>query len=218
MVLFEVKDLAVKRDKGTAIFSNVNFDLNPGDVVVLQGKSGAGKSTLLKALANLNIFDGRILLRGRLGLSPGLGFHVGVPAYRTRVQYVPQRPSMLPGTPRDFVNTISSFGKAWGIEKELWDRSWTELSGGESQRIVLAVAVGLDAAEVLLLDEPTSALDAASCAAVETYLLDEVRSAESRLQALIWVTHSEEQGVRVGTRFIHITPDGVREESPLSQP
>ena len=108
--------------------------------------------------------------------------------------YVPQRPSLLPGTPRDFLNTISKFssrnpkggmsgwfsfgqnkqnddrdhatetsgpdaahtpievGKAWGIDEELWDRSWGNLSGGESQRIALAAAVGLGNAEVLLLD------------------------------------------------------------------
>ena len=42
--------------------------------------------------------------------------------------------------------------KAWGIDEELWDRSWGNLSGGESQRIALATAVGLRSAEVLLLD------------------------------------------------------------------
>lgn len=40
----------------------------------------------------------------------------------------------------------------WGIDEELWDRSWTSLSGGESQRIALSVAIGLPGAEVLLLD------------------------------------------------------------------
>lgn len=40
----------------------------------------------------------------------------------------------------------------WGIEEDLWDRNWSSLSGGESQRIALAVAVGLQGAEVLLLD------------------------------------------------------------------
>ena len=104
----------------------------------------------------------------------------GIPNFRTRVLYVPQRPSLLPGTPRDFLNTISRFGSrashssqkregdegpagpdlqppidvgtAWGIDEELWDRSWGNLSGGEAQRIALAVAVGLRTAEVLLLD------------------------------------------------------------------
>lgn len=40
----------------------------------------------------------------------------------------------------------------WGVEAELWEREWSNLSGGEAQRIALAVALALDTAEVLLLD------------------------------------------------------------------
>ena len=101
---------------------------------------------------------------------------LGVEIYRTRVLYVPQRPSMLPGTPRDFLQMLQGFtvykkrmkesgsnmvsdrarvmdvAEQWGFSEELWDRSWSNLSGGESQRIALAIAVGLNGAEVLLLD------------------------------------------------------------------
>ena len=95
---------------------------------------------------------------------------LGVPAYRTKITYVPQRPSLLSGTPRDFLATVTSFrsrkpkrtisghpnpieiSKAWGIDGEQWDRNWSNLSGGESQRIALAIAVGLNTAEILLLD------------------------------------------------------------------
>lgn len=103
--------------------------------------------------------------------------------------YVPQRASLLPGTPHDFLTAIYTFGvheeslksskassalssifgaksggpdvshhdaldvaEAWGIDRELWDRTWANLSGGEAQRIALAIAVGLGTAEVLLLD------------------------------------------------------------------
>lgn len=102
----------------------------------------------------------------------------GVPYYRTRIQYVPQRASLLPGTPKDFMNAVMSFdsynkndggknvkGKApgianetielaesWGIDEELWDRTWSNLSGGEMQRIALAIAVGMRSAEIMLLD------------------------------------------------------------------
>lgn len=107
-------------------------------------------------------------------------FFTGIPKYRTHVLYVPQRPSILPGTPRDFLYTVASFhaqgshksasddpkknrhplmstrpielSQAWGVEERLWDRNWTELSGGEAQRIALAVAVGMETAEVILLD------------------------------------------------------------------
>jgi ABC-type iron transport system FetAB ATPase subunit len=68
--LLEVKALTCKRDNGVPIFSNAGFELFPGDVAILRGKSGSGKSTLLKAIANLNIFDGRILYRGRFVLNP----------------------------------------------------------------------------------------------------------------------------------------------------
>ena len=113
----------------------------------------------------------------------------GIPKFRSKVLYVPQRASLLPGTPRDFLAAIYTFAthskssmssnassalssifggksgqpdvsrhgaldlaEAWGIDRELWDRTWANLSGGEAQRIALAIAVGLDTAEVLLLD------------------------------------------------------------------
>ncbi|KIM65296.1 hypothetical protein SCLCIDRAFT_1212460 [Scleroderma citrinum Foug A] len=227
--LLQVCDVSCAKDKDHLIFSNVHFDINEGDVVVLHGKSGVGKTTLLKCLAHLNVYTGQLLYRGK---TPKF---YGVPTYRTKVFYVPQRPSLLSGTPRDFLVTVTSFrsrrfkqtashsnpieiSKDWGIDEELWDRNWSNLSGGESQRIALATAVGLNTAEVLLLDEPTSALDSHSTALVERFIYNELRSAESELKAIIWITHSEEQGRRVGTRFLHITPTGCEEERSLALP
>ena len=84
--------------------------------------------------------------------------------------YVPQRPSLLPGNPAEFLERIRSFGARkqaqpqhhaidpvelaaqWGIDKVLWTRDWATLSGGEGQRIALAIAVGIGGAEVVLLD------------------------------------------------------------------
>lgn len=40
--LLEVRDLACPVDKDTVIFSKINFTVNEGDIVVLQGKSGSG--------------------------------------------------------------------------------------------------------------------------------------------------------------------------------
>ena len=186
-----------------------------------------------------------------------------MPFYRTRVLYVPQRPSLLPGSPRDFVDTILKFqslspkskhnkgrehnpsgpsdphtepvavASQWGIDEELWDRNWSSLSGGESQRIALAVAVGLHTADVLLLDgtlscaacaslavlifrmtEPTSALDSDASIKIENYLTNAVRHKDGGLSALVWITHSAEQGSRVGTRFFRVSGGSVHEERP----
>ncbi|KAI0748327.1 P-loop containing nucleoside triphosphate hydrolase protein [Daedaleopsis nitida] len=244
--LLQLNKVGCFKEKGQPIFTDVNLVVNEGDILVLQGKSGSGKSTLLKCISHLNIYDGEVLYRGQTPSS------YGIPNFRTSVMYVPQRPSLLPGTPRDFLSTVFNFGahksgvrakkssaftsalglkpdesdvsghqafavaESWGIQRELWDRTWANLSGGEAQRIVLAIAVGLETAEVLLLDEPTSALDSESSDKVERHLSAAVRSPDSNLKALVWITHSPEQGQRVGTRFIRITAGGVDEENTES--
>jgi alpha-D-ribose 1-methylphosphonate 5-triphosphate synthase subunit PhnL len=45
-----------------------------------------------------------------------------------------------------------TLAEQWGIAKELWDRAWSLLSVGESQRLSLAIAYGFNDAEVLMLD------------------------------------------------------------------
>ncbi|KAJ3827963.1 P-loop containing nucleoside triphosphate hydrolase protein [Lentinula raphanica] len=232
MALLSVRDLSCTTEEGTQIFSEVELTLNEGDVVVVQGKSGCGKTTFLKCLAHLNLYDGHILFYGKTPKS------YGVPIYRTKVAYVPQRPPLLPGTPRDFLATATSFkarkrakghskdtvpphddfehclkiARSWGIDSQLWDRDWSNLSGGETQRIALAIGIGLDTAEVLLLDEPTSALDQDSCLQVERQILDTLNSSESPLKAIVWITHSPEQANRVGTRCLQFSSGSSYEE------
>ncbi|OCF45167.1 ATP-binding cassette transporter [Kwoniella heveanensis CBS 569] len=197
--LLSVQDLTVKKDNDSPLLSSLSFDLPDGEILVLRGPSGSGKSTLLKCIAELNIYSsGTIKYRGQ-SIREIRG---GAPEWRVRVGYVPQRPSLLPGTPLDFVNTINSFSarrnnklaksqpldqqettpgsavddpldlaQEWGIEKPLWRRDWGTLSGGEAQRIALAVAVAAGGADVLLLDEPTSALDEENSKKVEKTLI-----------------------------------------------
>lgn len=121
---------------------------------------------------------------------------LGIPTYRNKVLYVPQRPSLLPGTPLTFHATVKEFAsrskqssqpaarwyssifgssepagngvdddrkgsesldpvklaKEWGVDAQLWAREWNTLSGGEGQRIALAIALSLGGAEIVLLD------------------------------------------------------------------
>ena len=166
-------------------------------------------------------------------------FVAGVPKYRTRVLYIPQRPSLLPGTPRAFLETVQGFNSrrsssgrdakhenpidiahSWGLPSDVWDRAWSTLSGGEAQRISLAIGVGISGAEIVLLDgesqnptrlptqhpslEPTSALDEETSRIVEKTLIDLVNS-ESSIKALIWITHNAAQEQRVATRSISLS-------------
>ncbi|WWC66642.1 uncharacterized protein I206_100545 [Kwoniella pini CBS 10737] len=187
--ILEVEDLTVLRDNDSPLFSNLSLKLSQGEVLVLKGVSGSGKSTLLKCIAELNLYEkgGNIKLYGKSSKE------WDIPNWRIKIAYVPQRPSLLPGTPLDFLTTIQNLNarqkiskdskedvkridaldlaQEWGIEKTLWRRDWGTLSGGESQRIALSIAASIGGADILLLDEPTSALDPESSKKVEESLL-----------------------------------------------
>lgn len=64
--------------------------------------------------------------------------------------------------------------------------------------------------------EPTSALDPETTLAVEMYTLSMLSKSESTVKAIIWITHSEEQGNRVGTRFITIAGGKAHEDPPAN--
>lgn len=54
--------------------------------------------------------------------------------------------------PEDNLSSAAYVASLWGIEDELWDREWSNLSGGEAQRMSLAIALGISGTEVLLVD------------------------------------------------------------------
>jgi len=64
--------------------------------------------------------------------------------------------------------------------------------------------------------EPTSGLDPTLSAKVEDTLINEINNPDTALKAIIWITHSDEQAERVGTRFLHLTPDGVEEKNRVN--
>ena len=146
------------------IFSDVSLDLHSGEILCIQGPSGAGKSVLLKCIAHLLVFPhGFIYLHGHEAEE----LQGGIPAWRARILYLPQRPALLPGTPAEFWETISNYdsrkhvkrtrndpveiAEQWLVDRSKWYSTWSQLSGGEAQRVALAIGVAVQP-EVLLLD------------------------------------------------------------------
>ena len=174
--------------------------------------SGIGKSTLFRIIAGLvPSWEGEVTLCGMKQSS----YH-DMSLWRKQVLYVPQTKVDIPGSPKTLLETITEFRvwntvevdspsfndmfetvqnliMEWGLEKTLLESEWKELSGGESQRMLLAIALA-SRPKVILLDESTSALDMATKIKVEkiigTYCKREGMVA-------IWITHDAAQQKRL---------------------
>ncbi|KAJ2400931.1 hypothetical protein GGI23_001727 [Coemansia sp. RSA 2559] len=214
--LLQVKELTKRRDGPTNesdyLFYDISFTLHSGEVLAVRGPSGVGKTTILRCIAQLTTYEaGLCTLQMDKGLKTPQ--ELGIPQWRAEVMYVPQRPAQMAGTPLDFVYMVNAFrvqakrdhydpveiAEDWGIAPELWEKKWPELSGGEQQRIALAVALSCDP-QVLLLDEPTSALDPESTRMVEGTLTS---------RTCIWITHDDSQAKRIASRVLELQPDAT---------
>jgi ABC-type iron transport system FetAB ATPase subunit len=194
------------------LFENLSFKIYAGDMALIMGPSGAGKSTLLRAIAGLTDADAeKIKLNGNTQESCTF-----MPFWRRMVRYVPQTKVDIPGTPNDFIIKITSFktwkrpscsdvkyetrelARKWGMNVNLLNSEWKVLSGGESQRMLVAISLAsLCKGGVILLDESTSALDLETKIKVEK----SVKEYCAKLSAVaIWISHDPGQKDRMKLR------------------
>lgn len=162
-----IQNLSV-RIGGDRILQDVNLHIHCGQLVAFIGPNGAGKSTLVKAILGQQEYDGIIAFS-----APGMR-HRKMP----RIGYVPQSPAFDPGDPvtvadlfaccqskrpaflglsRDMrEKTMECLERVHG--EDLIDKRVGTLSGGELQRVLLALALE-PLPNILILDEPLSGVD-----------------------------------------------------------
>ncbi|MDL0079685.1 ATP-binding cassette domain-containing protein [Helicobacter zhangjianzhongii] len=177
-----VRDLCARF--GDFALENISLEVWANERVGIVGKSGSGKSLLAKLLMGLvagSDIRGSITLQGieaNLAACP-----ISSPLWRTirakGIAYIPQSPKLalnplhsiakqlgemcalhLPHTPKSHYNAIIDDAlESVGLESSLKHRLPHTLSGGQAQRVCIAMMI-LARPKILLCDEPTTALDA----------------------------------------------------------
>lgn len=188
----------------------VGFKVYPSDRFVLLGPSGCGKSTLLKGVAGyLNPVEGQMRLKGQVIHGPG----------PDRVMVFQEFDQLLPWktVKQNITFALLNGGKCRSareadevamhyIRKVKLDRFEDTyphmLSGGMKQRVAIARGMAMEP-DILLMDEPFAALDALTRRQMQDELL---QLWEDTKFTVLFVTHSIEEAVIVGSRILILSP------------
>lgn len=178
--LISARGVAALGDRGERLLHDVDLDIARGEIVTIVGPNGGGKTTLTRCL---------------IGARPIYGGHI-TRAADLRVGYAPQKLLVDHVLPLDVDGFLALGARSTAREREaalarvnaghLQRRQLAELSGGETQRALLARAL-LRKPNLLALDEPTRGLDQQGAA--DFYrMLEEIRAEERGLSVLL-VSH-----------------------------
>jgi len=198
----EVNELVVRYGEVTAV-DRLSVSAEAGEILALLGPNGAGKTTTVETLEGYRRpAEGEVRV---LGLDPVAQRRQLVPRIGVMLQRGGVYPSMTPrraaalfasyyADPVDPAELLAQVG----LER-VADTSWRRLSGGEQQRLSLALAL-VGRPQVAFLDEPTAGVDPAGRLAIRAV----VAGLRDRGVCVVLTTHELEEAERLADRIVII--------------
>ena len=196
----------------------VDFSVGEGDRYVILGPSGCGKSTLLKAVGGFMApVEGTITIRGREVKEPGPDRMMVFQEFEQLMPWktVEQNVLFPMKVTGKFAREDARKRARAAIDKvklgPFTDIYPHMLSGGMKMRVAIARAMALEP-DILLMDEPFAALDALTRRTMQQELL----ALWGQLKfTMLFVTHSIEEAMILGSRILILTPHPGRVRAEL---
>jgi NitT/TauT family transport system ATP-binding protein len=220
--LLEVEDVTLQyktRDNLVTATHRVGFKVYPADRFVLLGPSGCGKSTLLKGVGGfMKPVEGTMRLNGRVIDRPGPDRMVVFQEFDQLLPWKTVRQNVL--------FPLVTSGRCGRKEAEARTARYIDkvnltkfadvyphqLSGGMKQRVAIARAMAMEP-DILLMDEPFAALDALTRRKMQEELL---QLWEDTRFTVLFVTHSIEEAIIIGSRILVLSPHPGRVKAELN--
>ena len=207
-----------RRGKTFRAVDDIDFTIEPGDFVMIEGESGSGKTTFLNLLTGLTDPTSGVVLIGGKPLK-NIGDKELSKIRNQKIKYIPQGESLLSaltvrenilfpftigGLERPSEERLLEVSDKLGIT-DLLDEYPSDLSGGEMRRATIARAV-INKPSLIIADEPTGSLDSAN-----TFKVMEIfRDIASEGTAVIVVTHQKET-LGYATRVLEMDQGSLKE-------
>ncbi len=206
MSLLSVKNIDISYGGMPAVV-DASFDLKEGEFLSVVGANGSGKSTLIKAILGLKKIDsgsieyredfcksdiGYIAQMKEMKLDfPSSVYEVVLSGFISKLR--------LPFYSKKHKERAGEIMAELGI-LELKHRGFTELSGGQRQKVLLARAL-CSGDRLLILDEPVNALDPY---ARESFYREVTELNKKSNLTIIMVTHDIEKSLALSDRILHM--------------
>lgn len=207
--MIQLKNLKKTYDKGLKAVDGLDLTIADNEICVLIGPSGCGKSTTLNMINRLiSITDGEVWINGAnsTDISPtqlrrDIGYaiqEVALFPHRSVAENIATVPVLKKWNKKKTSKRVDELLDLIGLEPELYrDKFPAQLSGGESQRVGVARALGGDP-PILLMDEPFGAIDPIT----RTRLQDEFLFIQEKIhKTIVFVTHDISEALKMGDKI-----------------
>lgn len=193
--MLECRNLSLRLNE-QIIISRLNFRISSGEKILLKGPSGSGKTSILHLIMGfIPPTDGELIWKladyNKLNIStirrdiawvPQNFSHLGSDSALTHIDNIFNY--QINKASRPSLNYIRSIAELLDLTPEHLKKKFSQLSGGEAQRIAILTAILLNR-ELTLMDEPTSALDYRTADKAMNLIINSTK-------ALICISHSSD--------------------------
>ena len=228
--ILQVKNLSIgfPRHGDVHVVDNVSFDVRPGQCMALVGESGCGKSITTKTIMNLlpdsARIEGQILYKGQDLLKLSKEEHRKLLGHELAMVYQDSLSSLNPSmliseqmkqlTSRGGTRSAEELLELVGLDPKRTLESYPhELSGGQCQRVIIAMALTRDPS-LVICDEPTTALDVT----VQKQVIKLLNDLQKQLGfAMIFVSHDLALVAEVASEITVMYAGQVIESAPTKE-